>query len=719
MTPSTSGAGHTVDKLMQDDNDMMMKKLRVHFEDDVTTSELEQLYSPLRKKAVEPSLSSSPSRPQLRALRVEPPLSPVYRPSAPHSEPFDRDNLPVWDPLPEPSSDENINRLFDEVIEPAALKVQQRVLNEKLHEADATKRVKVPDLTVWTSSMPWTRSYSKEEEDQEIQDVMVPIAANNLHYLPISRLDKELPWSVYPRAKPDISFEEAIQNRGLVDVFIKLDPGACVRYDTLTWKPEGLRILDKDDDEEELELPEEPEEVEPVNETRRQLSGTSRTNTQPDPFFAQFDDFFSSQGKQTESVGLKQPECDRTEAASPHQQHENKVNTNFLDFSMLVPKHQPPVPLARSTVDIAPTVMPTAADELDRFLGIQGQQNKRRKLNHAVQEQTPTPMTSPPSQPAAQEESGELHEAIQSEPDEITSNISLLPLPSHLPRRQIIASTKIIADLPLFRQLTKLYPDLDIVERDYSVAVQSAVSSPHALSTSSSSPTRTSPTASKAQSEADIILSPTTGLIITPLARLHQMPLPGSLPSHVKPVPGHSVRTMITTLATRYTRLIMLVTSSSASVYEVDQLDKRDAAALTSLGAFASNLRDTDGICRVELEVVFVANGIEPLARQLVNIIANEPPLAEALQAIELNGGETTWETWLRDAGLNAWVAQVLVAELIGHEGWISEAEVYARIDEGLTALKTCGQEERRAWLASVLVDEGLVAKVVKAIEGL
>jgi len=108
--------------------------------------------------------------------------------------------------------------------------------------------------------------------------------------------------------------------------------------------------------------------------------------------------------------------------------------------------------------------------------------------------------------------------------------------------------------------------------------------------------------------EADIILSPATGILCTTLQKIKQRALPGQV--------GHAgVRERIQTIAARYERLIVYVSEGKSTntgpVSDLHALDDRDCEALVSLTGFAATLN-------ADVQITYVAGGEEELARWIV-----------------------------------------------------------------------------------------------------
>ena len=133
------------------------------------------------------------------------------------------------------------------------------------------------------------------------------------------------------------------------------------------------------------------------------------------------------------------------------------------------------------------------------------------------------------------------------------------------------------------KQIEQLYATAEMVYRDYALPY--------------------SPT-----DEADIILSPSTGLILTTLQQIKQRPLPGQ-PNRFP------VKERMQALQLRYERLVVVVGEGLSHEMESQGSsrpdDPRDKDALTRLEGFANQLEG-------EALIKYVRGGEKALARSIV-----------------------------------------------------------------------------------------------------
>ncbi|KAI0456640.1 hypothetical protein F5B21DRAFT_513226 [Xylaria acuta] len=206
------------------------------------------------------------------------------------------------------------------------------------------------------------------------------------------------------------------------------------------------------------------------------------------------------------------------------------------------------------------------------------------------------------------------------------------------------APTKLIKGLTLSRKLffglEELYPNAEIIERDFDrwntvAGGQYSVSSSTLLSFLAA--------------EADVIVSPATGVIVTTLLEVIQ-----------KPPSGHrgqsSIRERISCVALRYERLIVLVSEANAKDESVRDLTPPEIIAYTEFIGFTTGLDS-------KVEVFYVGGGEATLLKWLVSSAARHAPEATESQEYLIQD-ETQWEMFFRCAGFNAYAAQAILGRL-------------------------------------------------------
>jgi hypothetical protein len=198
-----------------------------------------------------------------------------------------------------------------------------------------------------------------------------------------------------------------------------------------------------------------------------------------------------------------------------------------------------------------------------------------------------------------------------------------------------IVSSTFFIQRHLMRRLQALYPSATPIERDLSSSLEDGIPDPNL------------------ENEADLLLSPSTGLLWTTLPSIQQKSLPNQKKAR------SSIRDRIAGVAMRYERLIVLVSSGLPSprghVDEPDSrsLNKYDSLALVDLMAFTQTLED-------EIQVLYVPGGEAGLAQWMVKMMIKYRFDAD----VRILEDSTLWELFLRRAGMNAYAAQVILAML-------------------------------------------------------
>jgi hypothetical protein len=207
-----------------------------------------------------------------------------------------------------------------------------------------------------------------------------------------------------------------------------------------------------------------------------------------------------------------------------------------------------------------------------------------------------------------------------------TASFPAPKLPSNLSAAFFIISTTLLAQRPLFRAIKTLYPAAHLIERDFSAPL---VGDDSIFSHADND-------------DADLILSPKTGLILTTVQRLRQR---SSLPGESAVFnSGKEVKERIKRVCRRYERLLIFVTSPSK------MSSKSDWEVIAEFFGFVAQLVEN---CNVVPRVI--EGGDEVVAKWVVAVM-----LPHKYSLIE---DETTWEQFMRKAGCNAFACQVVVRE--------------------------------------------------------
>ncbi|OMP86236.1 hypothetical protein BK809_0003406 [Diplodia seriata] len=582
---------------------------------------------------------------------------------------------------------ENDFDAFFEDIAPIAKKADWRAEHEQLQEADTTKRVEVPRLDFEAPVAPWhafglKASLKKEGVSTELKAqarLLSRCAKEELklaHRWPESKKqDGELTWWAFPRNLHKAAVAERIQYDAALDQLIGSSASKedvdIVESGSLAWKLDGLRILDKAEDEDEEIL---PWCFEPGDDFASLLQKRKLEMAEP----------------QAESV--KTPTVPMPKESIIHQ-HQKRQKTN----------ENTDLKTDRVENGFMLGGMFSTSSSLDQFMQINsGAMNveKRTELRHPAKKQ---------EQEVYRDEA-----AIPDTMEQAAGNTQTpTPIPAppitkdQPPKPFIISSSLLIQRRELVHAIQKLYPRATLIERDFSKSLSTSTPNPHVA-------------------EPDLLLSPSTGLIITTLQRIKQRPLPGQ---------QSAAASFQAELAQRAAKLQHLIVLISASLDIATTLpDASDCEALASLQGFAAS-------SRCHITIVYVPGSETDLARWIVGTMEVYGKTSAELagggggmkENIGDDGGgdfsvlkeeESLWELFLRRAGLNAFAAQVVLVRLKkdkgaeGGSGDGSNGEEETAAPYGLGQFVGMDPEERMKAFEGIVADRELLDLVGRRVDG-
>ncbi|KAK7997331.1 hypothetical protein PG989_005371 [Apiospora arundinis] len=221
-------------------------------------------------------------------------------------------------------------------------------------------------------------------------------------------------------------------------------------------------------------------------------------------------------------------------------------------------------------------------------------------------------------------------------------------------------SIKLIVALTLspgiLNWIEKLLPGADLVERDFDYW--------NTVAWNRNMVSR-SPIISPLAAEADVIVSPVTGIILTPLIKVIQKPLPGQKGKT-------AIRERVEKVSARYERLVILVSQANRVDESTRDLSASECTSFAEFSGFVLGLNPNS-------QVYLVGGGEETLAKWLVASIQRYSLEAAEVQSL-LMVEETTWELTLRRAGMSAYAAQIILAELKATTHYGPEVQAMAEL---------------------------------------
>lgn len=254
-------------------------------------------------------------------------------------------------------------------------------------------------------------------------------------------------------------------------------------------------------------------------------------------------------------------------------------------------------------------------------------------------------------------------------------------LPARVPPRTFVLSSTMFERRNLVKEIEYLSSVTEYIERDFTSA--------RVLRGPSSQTSEAD--------EADIIIAPGHGIMLTTLQKIMQRSLPGQVVRNV-------IRERIVQLARRYERLIIMV-HEDRSRDQQRPLDSRESGELVSLINFCAAQSH-------DIQIMYIPGDEPALATWIVASMIRyglDDPEIQLLQ------DETSWELFLRKAGMDAFAAQVVLIKLKAPEPMPTHCrEQYY----GLSAFVTMDEAERLRLFGTLFGGEKILRKVSMAIDG-
>lgn len=556
-------------------------------------------------------------------LKVEGPLTPPILSDSPmkklKSVSFAKmiqigDAMEPWSDEHRPgTSDTNstTDELFKE-IGPLAEEVNRKVGNERLTGADTIARVEVPVVDFAPPTAPWNE-YSQlgsgkhehsvtelEAQMRFLQQIKRDDLKTATTWHGVSDLDLSWGWFASPVSTIKLC-EKLHGEHEFNKIHADLTTGSFATSSNELWKKDGLRILDEhdEDDDDEIEPAKidegnsmeglirkrklELEEQEEVSETQHQQKPAATRQMPSNPQTQTIrQGLFGSQYWHNRPVVSPNPHKALQTQPKPHPQQLKSTS-----------RHRP-----ANEVEQGPSELMfggfTASIALHKFMETQGKAIKSARPATSSQNQKPPAATSKTLPVGSREPSPESSLFVGQDSCQITGVQgesrdqpagSMPELPVDLPACSIIVSSTLLQRRALIKQVEKYHPKAELIYRDYTL--------PHC----------TSP-------EADIILSPSTGLVLTTLQQVKQLLLPGQ-------VLCSPVKERMSVLQARYERLVVLISEGLREELEYSRPeDARDKEILAGLKKFAEQLPG-------DVQVQYIQGGEQTLARSIVQCIGN------------------------------------------------------------------------------------------------
>ncbi|KFY48799.1 hypothetical protein V495_01003 [Pseudogymnoascus sp. VKM F-4514 (FW-929)] len=492
-----------------------------------------------------------------------------------------------------------------------------RIENEQLQEAVTLGRVEVPVMDFTAPTPPWEVSKLKNglPRPQEIlkaimKEIRLPDCPTGLR-----KLNHAVDWTVFPT---NIAKVALIEEFGDEDALLEYTSSAIdidvTTSEGLTYKAPGLRIVRETDDadDEDLEpgvfVHEELDMSSLLRKRKQQIEEIGEHGDQDKPQESQ---------KTTVHAAPKKPFRKPTPGIVNNPFEVEETGDNDEHGGKL----------------IGGVFSATAA--LDNFMEMRG--TKRHKLTDSSYFSA--------SKIVPTDEPARLSTAPITTNSRLTKADIPLPLSNNtLPTEKIqcIVSSDLLKQRPLFSAIKHSIPAANFIERDFNKYNTTAWLRQGTITRS--------PVKSSLSAEADLILSPSTGVVLTTLMKIKQKPLPGQKEQS-------EIKSKVEAVCMRYERLLVFISEVSLDESSAATLNGQDCMAMAEFMGFCASLPCT-------VNVSFVPGGHEMLANWVVAGMVQY-----GVGGNNLLEDETRWEVFLRHCGMNSYAAQVVATALKAPEG--------------------------------------------------
>lgn len=456
-----------------------------------------------------------------------------------------------------------------------------KIEHERLCEADTTKRIDVPFIEFVPPTAPWDeyrRDTSKMEETElHAQSAFLvrikrTYPAESWHG--VSRLNRELPIEPFPQHLATVKIDEKLHGHEYLDQITReMTSNDIVTSSTDIWKRDGLRLLEQEEDEEEdLELGTQPEEEKMKHMTMDTPSAglneegfdlEEARGVSPIRDVVQGHNEYKYRGiedaKQKESAATSRKQAKGLRKKSDALSKREEKNGSLMFGGVF-----------------------SASSALDKFIALHGMEVKPPKTykeGQAISEIAPSMPHQARFSPASP-----LKETLSEHTAAIRPPTPLFPNPSKTyPSCSFVIAETLLKQRHISGLVERLYPNAEFISRDFNLPYVPA-------------------------QEADLILSPSTGLILTTIQEIKQRALPGQ-PDDSK------IKRRLMQLQSRYERLVVLVDECPGRQLGDKNvrraMDARNLEAVERFKLHASKLK-------AEISIQLVPGDTHALARSIV-----------------------------------------------------------------------------------------------------
>ncbi|OBT43546.1 hypothetical protein VE00_06798 [Pseudogymnoascus sp. WSF 3629] len=544
-----------------------------------------------------------------------------------------------------------------------------RLEKEQLQEAATTGRVEVPIMDFTAPNPPWdvsklsgfkkTPSQSREVLKSIIKEIELPDRPKVLR-----KLNHTVDWTVFPASLAEVALVEEFGNENVLLEYINLPMGTDITSSaSLTYKAPGIRILreEDDDDDEDLEpgvfLHEELDMASLIKKRKLELGEVGENGTQEN---------IQESGNSTTHAATKK--------------HHRKPTPGIVADS-------DPVNERHGNSGYGDTLIGgvfSATTALDNFMEMRG--TKRHKPTDSTSSYFSTPKAVPTDNPAPLPIPPPIANSRLTKAD-IPLPLSNITVPTE--PTQYIISTDLLKQRPLFSAIKSLIPTAHFIERDFNRYNTTAWLRQGTITRS--------PVRSPLAAEADLVLSPSTGVVLTTLMKIKQKPLPGQKEKS-------EIKSKVEGVCMRYERLLVFISEASPDESSVGVLGGQECMAMAEFIGFCASLPCT-------VIVSFVPGGHETLANWVVAGMVRYGTVGSNTR--DLLEDETQWEVFLRRCGMNPYAAQAVVSALKAPDGVHPSRHGMF----GMSAFVGMDHNERVRMFGPVLDGERVLGRVSSVID--
>ena len=589
--------------------------------------------------------------------KIEGPLTPpmpVPAPKSVHFSDFVEDMLLNSSSTSTPDAMLNIH--FERIFGNAAKTVNQRIEQETLLTADIMGRVKEPVLDFSLPEPPW-KNVSHLDGSTSSFTIHKEMIKEALGDKPPSWPGQKsgnvkLKWNPFPQDLAKMALKEVHPEDDCVWKPLLKSPGddQIVDTSTLTWKPPGMRILREDDDEE-IEVADFQDKA---SQDIVHLAKKRRVD---------LDRARSSLGGE---YSANPPELILHRSPNVRAPPSERETMPTLDGSMPVSYDQESEQINLGESGLLMGDVFSAQNALDNIFALRGvKKQKPASISHFTKACNQTQVRDRIAQSETQNQNAAQTPPESNAPVNPVVSLPVPTIPFPTAPISVIISSALLKDRALIKNIESQLPALKLIERDFK-AHNTTAWLPNSVTRS--------PVSSPLDSEADLIVSPTTGIILTTLQKIKQKALPGQ---KSKP----PIRNQLEKVSIRYEKLVVLVSDGRAdnSTYELDEIDCR------AFGDFVGFTAGLDAVVQVQLVGGGKDNLFKWLATRIMQHAAADSSLLEE---------ETHWELFLRRAGMNAFAAQCISSAMkIPRE--VESQEPNTSCQSGLAAFVQIGRQQR------------------------